>query len=90
MAATSATNGTATKTPTRTRWNVAFGLSTRSGLVGRAWVLVARPMDPPVAGTVGDVAWSAMVAASRAGEVVASAALSVSGDVVIVILWVRT
>jgi hypothetical protein len=47
-------------------------------------------MCPSVAGAVGDVAWSVIVAASCAGEVVASAALSVSGDVVIVILWVRT
>ena len=45
-------------------------------------------MGPADAGVVGDVARSAVVAASRAAAMVASAALTVSGDVVIVLLWV--
>ena len=89
MAATSATSGMATNTPTRKRWNVEVGSSSKSGLVGRSPVLVVLPMGPADAGVVGDVAGSAVVAASRAGAMVASAALTVSGDVVIVLLWVR-
>ena len=46
-------------------------------------------MDPADAGAAGDVARSAVVAASRAAAMVASAALTVSGDVVIVLLWNR-
>jgi hypothetical protein len=46
-------------------------------------------MGPADAGVVGDETRSAVVAASRAVATVASAALTVSGDVVIVLLWVR-
>jgi hypothetical protein len=46
-------------------------------------------MGPADAGVVGDVAGPAAVAVSRAVAMVASAALTVSGDVVIVLLWVR-
>jgi hypothetical protein len=46
-------------------------------------------MGPADAGAVGDVARPAVVAADRVGAMVASAALTVSGDVVIVLLWVR-
>ena len=86
MAAISAMNGTATKTPTSTRLNVEVGSSSKSG---RGWVLVALPTGPPVAGAVGDGAWIVVVTVGRAGEVVTSAALTVSGDVVIVLLWLR-
>src|SRR5580704_8451270 len=88
MAATSATSGMATKTPTKTRWNVEVGSSSRSGRVGRIRVLVVPPMGPADAGVVGDETRSAVVAASRALATVASAALTVSGDVVIVLLWI--
>ncbi len=46
-------------------------------------------MGPPVTGAVGDGAWIVVVAVGRAGEVMTSAALTVSGDVVIVLLWMR-
>src|SRR5260370_41700506 len=83
MAAASATSGMATKTPTRKRWNAEFGSSSRSGRIGRSVVLVAPPMVPADAGVVGEVARSAVAAASRAGAMVASAALPGSGDRVI-------
>src|SRR5580704_2864129 len=89
MAATSATRGMATKTPTRTRWNVGVDSSSKSGRDGRIRVLVVPPMGPADAGAAGDVAGPAVVAADRVGAMVASAALTVSGDVVIVLLWVR-
>src|SRR5208282_4681212 len=79
-AAISATSGTATKTPTRKRWNVGVVSSSRSGRAGRGWVLVVLPTGPADAGMVGDVARPA---------VVASTALTVSGDVVIVLLGYR-
>src|ERR1017187_3531184 len=82
MAASSASSGTATNTPTRTRWKVELGSSSMSGLAGRIWVLVA----PPPAGEVGATAGSVALAASGGGKVVASATLTVSGDVVIVLL----
>src|SRR5260370_15223510 len=86
MAAISARNGTATKTPTRTRLSVDVGSSSNSE---RALVLVALPICPPVAGAVGDGAWTVVGAARRAGEVGTSAALTVSGEVGIVLLWIR-
>jgi hypothetical protein len=46
-------------------------------------------MGPADAGAVGDVADPAVVAADRVGAMVASAALTVSGDVVIVLLGYR-
>src|SRR5579859_7871481 len=87
MAAASARSGMATKTPTRKRWSAELGSSSRSGRVGRSMVLEAPPIGPADAGIVGEVALSAVAAASRAGAMVASAALTVSGDVVIVLLW---
>jgi hypothetical protein len=45
-------------------------------------------MGPAGASSVGDMAWPVVLAVSRAGAMVASAALTVSGDVVIVLLWV--
>jgi hypothetical protein len=43
-------------------------------------------MGPPGAAAVGDVAWDIVVAVGCASEVVASARLTVSGSVVIVLL----
>jgi hypothetical protein len=79
----SAMSGMATKTPTSTRWNVEDGSSSNSDL---GWTLVAPPMDPSAAGAVVDEAWAAVVAVGRAGEVVTSVSLTVSGDVVILLL----
>jgi len=76
-------SGMATKTPTRTRWNVEDGSSSNSDL---GWTLVALPIDPPAVGAVAGEAWAAVLAAGRAGEVVTSVSLTVSGDVVIVLL----
>jgi hypothetical protein len=56
-----------------------------SGRIGRAWVPVPGPAAPLAAGAVSDVAWSVVVA-DGADEVVASAALAVSGVAVIVLL----
>jgi hypothetical protein len=56
-----------------------------SGRIGRAWVLVSGPADPLVAGMASEVAWSVVVAGGAA-EIVASAALAVSGVAVIVLL----
>ena len=80
MAGDSAASGTATKTPTMKRWNVEVGSSSRSGRDGRSRVLGGSPDGSRAdAGMVGDVARPA---------VVASTALTVLGDVVIVLLWV--
>jgi hypothetical protein len=87
MAATRAASGTATKTPTRTRWSVELGSSSRSGLTlwaGRGWGLAVAVTVPPVVPADAGVAWFALVAPA---VVVASAALTVSGKVVIVLLW---
>src|SRR5580693_5328189 len=87
MAATSAASGMATNRPTRKRWNAEFGSSAKSDLAGRGSVLVVPPTGPAGAGAVGAVAGSAVVAVGRDGARAASAALTVSGDVVIVLLW---
>jgi hypothetical protein len=57
-----------------------------SGRIGRAWVPVPGPAAPLAAGAVSDVAWSVLAVAGGADEVVASAALAVSGVAVIVLL----
>ena len=87
MAAASATSGTATNRPTRKRWNAEFGSSSRSGRTFwavRGWVLAVAVTVPPVVPADAGVAWFALVASA---VVVASAALMVSGEVVIVLLW---
>src|SRR5580704_2744518 len=87
MAATSAASGMATNSPTRKRWSGEFGSSSRSGLTlwaGRGWGLVVAVTVPPVVPADAGVAWFALVASA---VVVASAALTVSGEVVIVLLW---
>ena len=87
MAATSATSGTATNRPTRKRWADETGSSSRSGRAlwaGRGWVLAVAVTDPPVVPADTGMAWFALVASA---VVVASAALTVSGEVVIVLLW---
>jgi hypothetical protein len=56
-----------------------------SGRIGRTRVLVSGPTGPLVAGVVSEVAWSGVVA-DGADEIVASAALTVSGVAVIVLL----
>ena len=101
MAAISASSGTATNTPTSTRWNVEFGSSAKSGRITRGWlvavspvlavspmtsVLLVLPMTLPLAG---DGFCAVLAVAGSAGAVVALAALTVSGDVVIVLLWIR-
>jgi hypothetical protein len=44
---------------------------------------------PPRVPAVGDEAGPVVAAAGAAGEVVTSAALTISGEVVIVLLWMR-
>src|SRR5271154_6708987 len=89
IAATSATSGMATKTPTRTRWKVEDGSSSNSDLAERNLVLLAPSTGLPAPVAVGDEAWTAVGTGGCAGEIVTSAALTVSGDVVIVLLWNR-
>src|ERR1700722_10096426 len=85
IAATTAASGTPTKTPTRTGWNVEDAPSSTSDRTVRAWVLVAPPSVP----AVGDEAGLVVLAAGAVGEVVTSAASIISGEVVIVLLWMR-
>jgi hypothetical protein len=61
-----------------------------SGRIGRTWVLVSDPTGPLVAGVASEVAWCvvvvAAVVAGGADEIVPSAAFTVSGVAVIVLL----
>src|SRR5580704_9118202 len=82
IAATTATSGTVTNRPTRKRCNAEFGSSLRSGRGVRGWVLTTPPIVPPGAG-----AWSVR-AEGRAAEA-APVGWTVSGEVVIVLLWVQ-
>src|ERR1700729_1178021 len=83
IAATTATSGTVTNSPTRKRWSPEFGSSERSGRGVRGWVLTAPSSVPPGAGS-----WSVR-AAGRATEA-SPATWTVSGEVVIVLLLVQT
>src|SRR5580658_156629 len=85
MPAARITSGMATNTPTRTRWNVEFGSLSKSDRGIRGWVLV----DPPVASRGEDVVVWSVIAAGRADEAAASVTLTVSGEVVIVLLLVQ-
>src|SRR5262245_21248779 len=78
MAASSAASGMATNTPTRKRWAREFGSSAPSGRGGRTRVLAVVLTVPPMVPADVGVTWSAGVA---------SAAWTVSGEVVIVLLW---
>src|SRR5579871_4197988 len=82
IAATRAASGTATNSPTRNRWNVEFGSSSRSGRGVRAWVLVAPPSVPPGAG-------ARFVRVADCAAEAAPVTRTVSGEVVIVLLLVK-
>src|SRR5580700_9933165 len=82
IAATRATSGTATNRPTMKRWSPELGSSSKSGRGVRGCVLTAPPSVPPGAG-----AWS--VRAEGGAAEAAPVARTVSGEVVIVLLWVQ-
>jgi hypothetical protein len=83
MAATSAASGMATNTPTRKRWADEFRSSAMSDLGGRACGLAVLLTVPPMVPADEGVARSAVVACAA----VVSAPWTVSGEVVIVLLW---
>src|ERR1700722_635770 len=83
IAAIRATSGTVTNRPTMKRWNAEFGSSSKSGRGVRGWVLTASPSVPPGAGA------GSVRAEDRAAEA-APVAWTVSGEVVIVLLWIQT
>src|SRR6516225_8248057 len=86
IAAIRATSGTATNTPTRKRWADEVGSSSMSGLGVRDRVLAVPPLAPS---SEAGAAARSVVAGGRA-VAVASATLTMSGEVVIVLLLVRT
>src|SRR5260370_39883544 len=79
IAATRATSGTVTNTPTMKRWNAELGSSSKPGRGVRGRVLTAPPGVPPGAG-----AWSVKAEAPAARA--APAAWTMAGAVGIVLL----